>query len=255
MFKRLRDLIAPPAGTAAKPRKPKTPPTEIRAAQFAGREISYTLKRSSRRRSIGLRIDDKGLTVSMPHRTPEGLLADVLSDRAGWIIEKLDGWQDRRAPPICWADGACIPYLGEQLTLCVEPGMKPVVQQHDCLHVFLRGQITAERIERRVTRWYRARALALFTERVAHYAPALGVAPLEVRLSTARTQWGSCTRGGTVRLNLQLIRLPLYLVDYVVVHELAHLREMNHSDAFWRVVASACPDYARLRRELKGVGL
>lgn len=251
MFRRLRDLLAP----AAPARRAPAPVIEMRAANFAGREITYTLKRSSRRRSIGLRIDDKGLTVSMPHRTPEGLLADVLHDRAGWIIDKLDGWQHRRAPRLCWADGAAIPYLGEQLTLCVLQGRSPVLLQGDRLQVFLSGEITAERIERRVTGWYRQQAQALFLERVAHYAPLLEVAPLEVKISTARTQWGSCNRNGTVRLNLQLIRLPQRLIDYVVVHELAHLRQMNHSDAFWRVVESACPDYAILRRELKGVGL
>ena len=254
MLRRLRNLVLP----AEPPRTARVrPASEQRAATLAGREITYTLKRSSRRRSIGLRIDDRGLTVSMPQRTPERLLNDVLNEKADWVVEKLDGWQSRRALPICWADGECIPYLGEQLTLNVVQGMfsPPVQQQGERLLVFLRGDITPERIERRVTGWYRQQALALFLQRVAHFAPQLNVAPLTVKLSTAKTQWGSCTRGGVVRLNLQLIRLPLYLIDYVVVHELAHLREMNHSDAFWRVVASACPDYARLRRELKAVGL
>jgi predicted metal-dependent hydrolase len=90
---------------------------------------------------------------------------------------------------------------------------------------------------------------------VAHYAAVLQVAPAEIRLTTAKTRWGSCTARGTVRLNLQLVKLPMRLIDYVVVHELAHLREMNHSAAFWCVVGGACPDYAKLRRELKAVGL
>ncbi len=103
--------------------------------------------------------------------------------------------------------------------------------------------------------WYRRHAESLFAERVAHYAPLLNVAPRALKLSSAKTQWGSCTARGTVRLNEQLIRLPLRLIDYVVVHELAHLREMNHSAACWDVVGSACPNYTKLRRELKSVGL
>jgi predicted metal-dependent hydrolase len=83
----------------------------------------------------------------------------------------------------------------------------------------------------------------------------MGVAPRMLKLSAAKTQWGSCTTRGTVRLNEQLIRLPLRLVDYVVVHELAHLREMNHSAAFWEVVKGTCPNYAKLRRELKAIAL
>jgi len=83
----------------------------------------------------------------------------------------------------------------------------------------------------------------------------LNVMPRAIKLSSAKTQWGCCTARGTVRLNRQLIKLPLHLIDYVVVHELAHLREMNHSAAFWCVVETACPDYIRLRRELKACGL
>jgi len=93
----------------------------------------------------------------------------------------------------------------------------------------------------------------LFSERVAHYAPLLNVAPSAVNLSSAKTQWGCCTAQGMVRLNLQLIKLPLRLIDYVVVHELAHLREMNHSAKFWDVVEMACADYVELRNELKTV--
>jgi predicted metal-dependent hydrolase len=100
-------------------------------------------------------------------------------------------------------------------------------------------------------RWYRHEALQLFTECIGHFAPLLKVNPREIKLSAARTQWGSCTTRGTVRLNWQLVKMPLHLVDYVVVHELAHLREMNHSAAFWSVVESQCPDYAKCRGELR----
>jgi hypothetical protein len=110
-------------------------------------------------------------------------------------------------------------------------------------------------IERDVAHWYRQQAAQLFPQRVAHYAALMNVAPREVKLSSAKTQWGSCTTRGIVRLNEQLIRLPLRVIDYVVVHELAHLHEMNHSAAFWRVVAAACPDYTALRRELKAVAI
>jgi predicted metal-dependent hydrolase len=74
-------------------------------------------------------------------------------------------------------------------------------------------------------------------------------------MSSATTQWGSCTARGVVRLNWQLVKMPLHLIDYVVVHELAHLVEMNHSPAFWRVVESACPDYKQCRVELRGYGV
>lgn len=230
---------------------------EQRATVLAGQPISYTLKRSGKRRSIGLRINDLGLTVSMPLNASESWLHEVLQIRASWVVEKLAGWQERKPLAQEWADGAPIPYLGEQLTLRVIASTSAAVtrQHQDELQVSFRGEITPLRVERAVSLWYRRQALKLFAARVAHYAPQLGVTPREIRLSVAKTRWGCCTASGAIRLNVQLIKLPLYLVDYVVVHELAHLCEMNHSAAFWAVVASACPDYLKLRRELKGVAL
>lgn len=239
MFKLLRKL------TISKPMN------ELRAVQLAGQHITYTLKRSSKRRSIGLRIDDRGLTVSMPLKASEHWLNDVLQERASWVVEKLGGWQAKKTEALCYADGECIPYLGELLTLRVVPTATPVYQLGGDLWV----QGDAARIERHVAKWYRQQAMELFTARVEHYAARLSVLPAEIKLSTAKTRWGSCTSGGIVRLNLQLIKLPLYLIDYVVVHELSHLHEMNHSPAFWRVVAGECPNYVMLRRELKGCSL
>jgi len=260
MLKTLRNLLSPPAKTRVKaPRKANVvaPAVEQRAAVLAGQEINYTLKRSSRRRSIGLRIDDRGLTVSMPLRASETWLHSVLQDRANWVVEKLVGWQTRKQPPQCWADGECIDYLGEPLTLRVAQAAATVlpVEHEGELRVAVRGGITPEKIAKRVTDWYRHQAMVLFSERVAHFAPLLNVTVTEVKISVAKTRWGSCTARGTVRLNLQLVKLPQRLTDYVVVHELAHRREMNHSPAFWRVVASACPDYLILRRELKSLPL
>ena len=83
----------------------------------------------------------------------------------------------------------------------------------------------------------------------------MNVVPREIKLTSATTQWGSCTVHGVVRLNWQLVKMRLHLIDYVVVHELAHLVEMNHSPAFWSVVESVCPDYKQCRAELKRFGV
>lgn len=258
MFKHLRNLVSPSIAPArGLPGAPPLPAVEQRAALLAGKHITYTLKRSDKRRSIGLRIDDRGLTVSMPLRASESWLHSVLQDKANWVVEKLDGWQSRKPQAVRWADGEIIPFLGELLTLRVRPGLfaAPPQLRGEELWLFVVDERDAGHIEQQVSHWYREQAASLFAERVAHYAPSMNVAPRIVKLSSAKTQWGSCTARGTIRLNEQLIRLPLKLIDYVVVHELAHLREMNHSAAFWEVVKSACPNYAKLRRELKAVAL
>ena len=240
----MRKLIAPPA-------------VEQRAALLAGKQITYTLKRSGKRRSIGLRIDDRGLTVSVPLRASEKWLNSVLQDKAHWVVEKLDGWQTCKPPEIRWQDGENIDYLGELLVLCVVQGLfaAPVHRHGNELWVFVVDDSKTAHIEQAVSHWYHREAEQFFAQRVAHYAPLLKVVPREVKLSEAKTQWGSCTAHGSVRLNVQLIKLPERLIDYVVVHELAHLRELNHSAAFWQVVESICPDYADLRSELKAVAI
>ncbi len=244
MLKRLRNMVSPPA-------------CEQRAALLAGKNIAYTLKRSSRRRSIGLRIDDRGLTVSVPLRASEKWLHSVLQDKAHWVVEKLGGWQARKPVEARWADGETIPYLGEMLTLRVVQSLfaAPAHRRGGKLWIFVSNDGSTNEVERAVTLWYQQEALQLFGQRVAHYAPLLNVAPRTVKLSAAKTQWGCCTARGSVRLNTQLIKLPLRLIDYVVAHELAHMREMNHSAKFWEVVGSVCQNYVKLRRELKTVAL
>ena len=244
MFKRLRKLIT-------------TSNVEQRAALLAGKHITYTLKRSGKRRSIGLRIDDRGLTVSMPLRASEKWLHSVLQDKAHWVVEKLEGWQTRIQPLIRWQDGEKIDYLGELLVLRVEQSLfaAPAATHGGELWVFVGNGSQATSLEKTVSCWYKQQAEQFFVQRVAYYAPLLKVAPRLVKLSEAKTQWGSCTANGSVRLNVQLIKLPPRLIDYVVVHELAHLRELNHSAAFWRVVESVCPDYVSLRAELKAIAI
>jgi len=233
------------------------PAIERRDALLAGQQITYTLKRSSKRRSIGLRIDAQGLTVSLPSRASEQWLHQVLQDKAAWVVEKLLTWEDRKPQQPIWEDGAQLDYLGDLLTLRVERGRFVAAAQRrgELLCVFLPPAGAERHIARDVQHWYAEQGLQLYTDRVAHYAPLLDVLPTHIKLSSAKTQWGCCTSDGTVRFNTQLIKLPLHLIDYVVVHELAHLREMNHSSRFWQVVACACPNYLRLRAELKAVAL
>jgi predicted metal-dependent hydrolase len=244
MLKRLRNLVAPAS-------------VEQRAALLAGKHITYTLKRTCRRRSIGLRIDDRGLTVSVPLRASEKWLHSVLQDKARWVVEKLEGWQSRQPTTVCWQDGEAIDYLGDLLVLRVEQNLfaTPVHRRGNELRIFVVNGNEEAHIEQAVSHWYRREAERLFAERVAHYSLLLNAVPREIKLSSAKTQWGCCTARGTIHLNVQLIKLPLRLVDYVVVHELSHLRELNHSAAFWRVVESVCPDYTSLRNELKAVAI
>ena len=240
MLKRLRRLASPGE-------------VERRTVQLAGTPVTYTLKRTNRRRSIGLRIDDDGLTVNVPVRASEKWLHSVLQDKADWVVDKLHNWQAQKPAPPQWLDGESLLFRGETFTLRIVSSLFETPPQLHRTQLIVHVSDVEDRvaIEKAITDWYRQEALRLFTECVAHFAPLLSVNPREVKLSSARTQWGSCTTRGTVRLNWQLIKMPLPLIDYVVVHELAHLVEMNHSAAFWNVVETVCPDYVKLRGQLR----
>ncbi|WP_308601234.1 M48 family metallopeptidase [Massilia sp. Dwa41.01b] len=119
------------------------------------------------------------------------------------------------------------------------------------LRVGVTAGLSEAQLKERVKLWFQAEAKRLFTERLALFAPQLGVHYRSLTLSSAGTRWGSCTVAGNIRLNWRLIHYAPALIDYVVVHELAHLREMNHSPAFWAVVGEVFTDYDGARLELR----
>lgn len=219
------------------------------------RLVDYTVRRSRRRRgSFTLAVDDRGLRIGVPWSATQRWIDDVLRKHERWILRKIDEWQERRAPPLAWTDGATLMLLGAPLTLaCGTQAAAPVANEGRLLVGAPRASPPGI-IARMVTAWLREQALSCFGSRIAHYAPRLSVVPGDLKLSNARTRWGSCHPSGRILLNWRLIQMPLRLVDYVVVHELAHLREMNHSRRFWRVVASALPDYGVRRKEMHAEG-
>ena len=223
-------------------------------ARLAGREVQYTLVRS-RRRSIGLQVDDRGLTVRMPLRASRRWLQGVLEQHALWILGKLDQWA-ARPRPVDWDEGATFPLLGRRFAYAprTDGDFEMIELRGGQLGLPLSTGVSPAEVQRRVGGWYRAQALAWYRERVGEFSGRLGVPVPEVALSNARTQWGSCSLSTGIRLSWRLIMLPPRLVDYVVAHEVAHLLEMNHSPRFWSVVARLYPDYASARRELSALG-
>jgi predicted metal-dependent hydrolase len=217
-------------------------------AVIGGSLVPYTIKRSGRRRSISLRIDETGLRVGAPLDATQRAIDKALQTHSEWVLDKLKEWAGRAAPLAQWSDGAQLMLRGEPLTLrCID----------DAVHAEIRdGTMFAPALspEKHVIAALRNTALACYTERVAHYCGVLGLTHPEVRLSAARTRWGSCHIEGRILLNWRMIQMPMTLIDYVVAHEVAHLREMNHSKRFWAVVGSLVPDYTARRHAIRREG-
>ncbi|MEY2893201.1 MAG: hypothetical protein RJA98_3109 [Pseudomonadota bacterium] len=237
-------------------------PQATREIQLQDHTVGYLLRRA-RRRSIGFSVSGDGLVVSAPGWVTLRDIEAALREKGAWIVRKLGEQQARQqkqvAAQVEWADGAHIPYLAQPLRLTLgEPGRglaltAPGGDGVAALRVALPLETSADALRAVVQRWLQRQARALFVARCAHYAPLLGVSPTRISLSAARTRWGSASISGALRFNWRLIHLSPELVDYVVVHELSHLREMNHSPAFWAVVASQVPNHLALRQQLRAV--
>ena len=213
--------------------------------------ISYTIKRSRRRGSITLTIDEQGLRVGAPWPAGQRAIENQVRRHGAWVLRKIAEWQERRAPPRRWQDGETLMLLGEPLRLTLAPAPRTAGRDGDRLLVGASAHRPPDEIAKQVIAWLRDRALECFHARATHYRPLLAVPAPEIRLSNARTRWGSCHGNGRVSLNWRLIQVPLALVDYVIVHELAHLREMNHSPRFWQTVGRVIPDYTARKREIR----
>ena len=213
------------------------------------RSIDYVLERRRGRRGVGLRVSERGLSVSAPIGMPLARIEAFLRESERWVLRKVTEWSARRVAPLQWRDGARLPWLGDFLTLRLATGRPRVVHEGAELRVAAPAG-DDEAVRRAVVRWYKKVAHAVLSSRVDALAQAARLAPPRVFISPARTRWGSCNTRREVRLAWRLVKAPPHLVDYVICHELAHLKHMDHSRAFWCEVERQCPDYRRLRAEL-----
>jgi hypothetical protein len=212
--------------------------------------VEYTLVRRRGRRGVGLKVDETGLTVSAPSTMPLAKIELLVRESERWVLRKIVEWRSRQVPSVTWHDGSPLPYLGRTLILRLSEGRRGFAQlAGEELRVMVRAANEAE-VKRGVIGWYKRAALAHLAERTRILSAAARLAPPKVLISPAMARWGSCNTRREVRLAWRLVKAPAELIDYVICHELAHLRHMNHSSAFWAEVQHQCPDYRRLREEL-----
>ena len=237
-------------------------PRATREILLAGRLVAYEVRRG-KRQTIGFSVGREGLAVSAPKWVPLQEIDQAVLEKSGWIVKKLHETRERHhqqeSQRIDWQDGAVFPFLGEPVRLALD-GHPP----HSALDSeaagagaarVLRLKLPADagpvQIERMVQVWVIKQALPVFTAKLDFFAPQLGVQWRKLSLSSATTRWGSASSSGAIRLNWRLMHLKPALIDYVVVHELSHLRFMDHGPRFWATVQGVMPEHAALRRQLK----
>lgn len=227
-------------------------------------EIAYAFARS-RRRTIGMLVGPEGLEVRAPRWVGWAEIESALLEKSDWIYRKLQETQANQArlmaSRIVWQDGANVPYLGEPLRIVLDSGLRlrrgsaqfeaAALEESAVLRLGLPTHADGKQIREATQAWLMGQARALFEARLQHFAPQLGVQWQRLSLSSASTRWGSASADGRIRLNWRLIHHRLPVIDYVVAHELSHLRVMDHSPRFWDTVEQVVPDYAVLRQTLR----
>jgi len=275
----LFDLPAPPPIQEPDPRPTIDLSAAMAPAQFAHPQanrhillrhtrVAYHFKRA-KRRTIGMVIGPDGLVVSAPRWVVVAEIESALQEKGDWIVRKLGEMRERSErmaqQTMVWQEGSRLPFLGEPVVLVLDPGHQfkeagasllprnpddPTEDAHR-LCLGLPHHADPAQIRDAVQAWLMRQAKRIFTERLNHFAPRLQVQWQKLSLSSASTRWGTASADGSIRLNWRLVHFKMDVIDYVVAHELSHLRVMNHGPQFWETVGTVMPDYAVRRRQLK----
>ncbi len=230
------------------------------ALKTAPLAFAYRVVRSSRRRRISIEVRDAQVVVRAPTGVPENTLHQLVRDKRRWVDAKLAAQQAiiAQIPEYSYLTGSRMPWLGRDLTLVLGKGTNAsVTRRDDQLHIILssRSRLNpVEQTKRLVSQWYKETGLAVLERKTQALAQRMSLKCSRVAVRVTRSKWGHCTSRGAIQYNWQILLAPEPVVDYLVAHEVSHLRHQNHSGAFWQLVGSVCPDYAEQRAWLKRNG-
>jgi predicted metal-dependent hydrolase len=236
-------------------------PEASQQTRLVGHVVDYELLRS-RRRTMTFSVSPAGLSVRAPFGMSQASIEAAVQEKGSWIVRKLSGMQQREACMAAlkmdWQAGAQLAYLGGTLQVRVDPQAEKHSLKSDSesyntsvLSLALPATASDKKIRDTTKKWIAQQATQHYTTRMNHYAALLGVTWRTLALTNANTRWGSAKADGSIRLHWRLMQFPPEVIDYVVAHELSHLRELNHSPRFWATVASVLPDYEARQKQLK----
>ncbi|MBY0437172.1 MAG: M48 family metallopeptidase [Burkholderiales bacterium] len=224
---------------------------QIGLIELDGQPVEYVMRRSLRRTRAMLSLSDRGLVLAVPMRMSARAIETFLQHSHPWLRRHFPRWRDNARPHLELTTLQRVLWQGASLPIDVGAAAAPSVRPEDGrIGVRVPDPADPGAVRAALRAWVQSAALPHFEERARHFAPMVGVDAPPIRLTNARTLWGSCTPAGLVRVNWRLMQGPAHLVDYVVVHELAHLVEANHSARFWAVVERGYREHREARREL-----
>jgi len=225
--------------------------------RYGEREISYTLERTARKRLRIVVRPDLSVRVAAPLEAEDVEVQRAMRGKAAWIARQIDALEAFHPLPTPgrYVSGETIRYLGRQYRLKVEKGdASPAKLRDRFLWVRVEDSANRSAVKGAVDAWFLARARDVFhrsLERCMEVAARQGIDPPQLAIRSMRTRWGSCSASGRITLNLKLVQTPAHCVEYVLMHELCHLRHHDHSRAFYRLLTTCMPDWEQRKAVLR----
>ena len=217
--------------------------------------------RTNRRKTASIKVINGRVQVIVPENLSEIRIQQIVHNRKPWIREKLNLQSEQSIPkPKEYISGESFSYLGKNYRLKVllnEPTEVKLKGGNLVVGVYSKWSDTDRNtfMRKELVKWFEHHALVRLTEKTNRFAKMLGVSPRSISVRDFTSRWGSCCSSGNITYNWRIVIAPHSIVDYVVVHELCHLLEHNHSDEFWRNVSKVLPDYQSNKDWLKFNGL
>jgi len=238
--------------------------------------LEYQLIRSKRRKTLSLQVRHGHVTVRAPHYVSSAFIDTFILEKTAWLRTKLTEQQEE--PEFCdFNQGANLLFLGEQLTLNIYTAKQsivfidtPLVSELDFfnnykqslrqLNIVISDRVNAKlenplakakRVKKLLETYFKQEAEKLFVERLELLSTQTSLVPRKVIIRQYSARWGSCNNRGELSLNYLLIMAPIFVIDYVIIHELCHLEHLNHSKSFWGLVEQYCPNYHIAKKWLK----
>jgi predicted metal-dependent hydrolase len=225
--------------------------------------FAFSIVRSAKRRSVSIEIRRAQVVIRAPVGVDESLLLDFLQQKAAWVKKKIAEQEqhlstvETPATPH-YAQGSEIAFMDERLSLVIGRGATAAIRRVDQqLHLILSSRSRLpdnQQIRQLLMRWYQQQALSILTQKTMRLSRQMGLVCQAVTVKATRSKWGHCTSRGAIQYNWNILLAPEVIVDYLVAHEVCHLRHQNHSRDFWALVASVCPSFAADRAWLKAMG-
>ncbi len=224
--------------------RPQSPQPVESAQQLPlnGRDVSFTLRKSPKARNLRLSISQRGLLVTAPLHCSEKRALQFVGQNTKWIAKQLEKQVQKPSYKFNFLDGTA-KYLGEDCQIIISAGVRDYASLRDNKFSLRLRQREEKNCRKALTGFYKREARKLFEQRISLYAAAMKVAAKNVAIRGQTTKWGSCSTRGNLNFNWKLVMAPLYVVDYLIIHELSHLKHFNHSKAFWQAVEQYCPGH------------